>query len=39
MDGMTIEAFEHNLSRNLYKIWNRLSLVLYAAAGEACGNS
>ena len=29
MDGMTIEAFEHNLSRNLYKIWNRLSSGCY----------
>ncbi|MDL4454916.1 group II intron reverse transcriptase/maturase [Klebsiella michiganensis] len=28
-DGMTIEAFEHNLARNLYKIWNRLSSGCY----------
>ncbi|VDZ53314.1 Group II intron-encoded protein ltrA [Serratia odorifera] len=26
---MTIEAFEHNLARNLYKIWNRLSSGCY----------
>ena len=24
VDGVTIESFEKNLSRNLYKIWNRL---------------
>ncbi|WP_241972135.1 hypothetical protein [Serratia odorifera] len=29
VDGMTIEAFEHNLARNLYKIWNRLSSGCY----------
>lgn len=29
VDGMTIEAFEHNLIRNLYKIWNRLSSGCY----------
>ena len=28
-DGVTIEAFEHNLARNLYKIWNRLSSGCY----------
>lgn len=28
-DGVTIEAFERNLSRNLYKIWNRLSSGCY----------
>lgn len=29
VDGMTIEVFEHNLARNLYKIWNRLSSGCY----------
>ncbi|MCO5784537.1 hypothetical protein [Citrobacter meridianamericanus] len=29
VDGMTIETFEHNRARNLYKIWNRLSSGCY----------
>ncbi len=29
IDGVTIEAFEKDLKRNLYKIWNRLSSGTY----------
>lgn len=29
VDGVTIEAFMHNLAWNLYKIWNRLSFGSY----------
>jgi RNA-directed DNA polymerase len=28
-DGQTIEGFERNLKRNLYKIWNRMSSGSY----------
>ena len=27
VDGVTLEKFEENLEDNLYKIWNRMSLV------------
>ncbi|WP_246740822.1 hypothetical protein [Mesorhizobium sp. NZP2298] len=29
VDGQTIEAFEANLERNLYRIWNRMSSESY----------
>jgi RNA-directed DNA polymerase len=29
VDGQTIEQFEANLGRNLYKIWNRMSSGTY----------
>ncbi|WP_370270229.1 group II intron reverse transcriptase/maturase [Streptomyces sp. V4I8] len=29
MDGVTIEQFEQNLSRNLFKLWNRMSSGSY----------
>src|SRR5580698_2965778 len=29
VDGQTIEDFERNLERNLYKIWNRMSSGTY----------
>jgi retron-type reverse transcriptase len=29
VDGQTIEAFEANLGRNLYRIWNRMSSGSY----------
>jgi RNA-directed DNA polymerase len=28
-DGVTIEQFEENLSRNLYKLWNRMASGSY----------
>jgi RNA-directed DNA polymerase len=29
VDGQTIEQFEANLGRNLYRIWNRMSSGTY----------
>jgi group II intron reverse transcriptase/maturase len=31
VDGQTIEEFDENLSKNLYKIWNRMSSGSYQA--------
>ncbi|KWV57486.1 hypothetical protein AS026_31105 [Rhizobium altiplani] len=36
VDGQTIGAFEADLGRNLYRIWNRMSLGSYFPATGAC---
>lgn len=33
IDGQTIEAFEQNLSKNLYKLWNRMASGSYMPQG------
>ena len=40
VDGISIEQFEMNLSKNLYKVWNRMShRVHFFAKHSACENS
>ena len=40
IDDETIDDFEQDLSKNLYKLWNRMSSGSYLpAAGQAGGNS
>ncbi len=34
IDGVTIEIFEKDLKKNLYKIWNRLSSGTYFPPGQ-----
>ena len=39
IDGESLEMFEADLSRNLYKLWNRLASGSYfPPAGKASGN-
>lgn len=36
VDGQTIEQFEEDLSKNLYKLWNRLSWGSYMPQAVRC---